>query len=110
MRIINLTPHAINIFNENNEIIATFPSEGLARATEKSEFSHKLGEFNVVRNTYGEPEGLPDYEEGTYYIVSLITANSARACSRTTNDLLLTSDLVRNEQGQIIGCREFAIL
>ena len=110
MRIINLTPHAINVMNKDNDIVATFPSEGLARATQKTEFSHMLDRFYIVRNTYGEPEGLPEYREGVYYVVSLITANSAKACGRTTSDLLLTSDPVRNEQGQIIGCREFAIL
>ena len=110
MTIKNLTPHAINVMNKDNDIVATIPSGGIARASQKTEFSHMLDRFYIVRNTYGEPEGLPEYEEGVYYIVSLITANSARACGRTTNDLLLTSDLVRNEQGQIIGCREFAIL
>ena len=110
MRIINLTPHAINVLSKDDDIVATFPSEGLARATEKSEFSHKVGSFDVVKTQYGEPEGLPAYEAETYLVVSKITAEAARAYGRTTDDLLLTSDLVRNEQGQIIGCRRFAIL
>jgi hypothetical protein len=51
---------------------------------------------------------LPEYSIGVQYIVSALTVSAAKAYGRTTNDLLLVADTVRNDQGQIIGCKAFA--
>lgn len=109
MKIRNLTPHNINVW-EDDKIIRTYPSEGIARARQMSEKIGTLDGVEVVKMTFGEPVDLPDYEEGTCLIVSLITANAAKYVGRRTDDLLITADPVRDTDGQIVGCRHFAVV
>lgn len=109
-RIVNLTPHAINIIAEDGNTIATFPSEGIARATQEQV---KIGELNgveLVSMKFGETIDLPAPSADTFFVVSIITANAAKAGGRSTDDLLITADPVRNDAGQIIGCRRFALV
>jgi len=110
MRIINLTPHTINIVDEAGNKIVDLPSEGEARAVQKNvNFGH-LGDVPLVRAEFGEPIGLPEPAENTFYVVSAITANAAKVAGRTTDDLLLTAETVRNEKNQIIGCKALATI
>lgn len=105
MKIINLTPHAINVLKEDGSPKMSIPASGtVARAVQ---MRHSMGEINgipVNKSEYGDPVNLPAAEEGTVYIVSVLTAQSAP----DRDDLLVVDDLVRNEDGQIIGCRAFA--
>lgn len=110
-KIRNLTPHCVTIVNpaaEPTEVLRTFPSEGVARATQQNLQVGEVDGIPVMTTSFGETVDLPDYEEGVYLIVSVITANAARANGRTTADLLLTTDTVRDADGRIIGCRAFA--
>ena len=107
-RIINLTPHCINIYDVDGNEISKFESMGIARA---DSFETVVGELNgipVVKMSYGAPIGLPDPTEGTAYIVSMLTIQAAVQVGRTTSDLYTTADLVRNDKGQIIGCRKLS--
>lgn len=106
--IINLTPHTINLY-EDGKLAAEFISCGVARATCTVQEAGELESFRLVRNSYGQPDNLPDYKEGTYYIVSSLTAQAAKASGRRTDDLLLTADAVRDDAGRIVGCRAFAL-
>jgi len=108
MAIFNLTPHTVN-FYEDGKLAAEFVSSGIARAAQSTEELGELESFRLVRNTYGEPVSLPEFSEGTYYIVSALTVAAAKANGRRVDDLLLTADAVRDEAGRIIGCRAFAV-
>nr|DAF27344.1 MAG TPA: hypothetical protein [Caudoviricetes sp.] len=107
-RIINLTPHAINIVDKDGNKIVDLPSEGEARAVQTNISIGSLGDIPLVKTEFGEPIGLPEPAENTFYVVSAITANAAKIAGRTTDDLLLTAETVRNEKNQIIGCRALA--
>ena len=61
-----------------------------------------------VRVQYGRPDGLPAPRFGTYLVVSKIPADAAMASGRTVSDLLLTTGLVRDADGRIVGCTAFA--
>ncbi len=52
---------------------------------------------------FGEPIGLPKQADGTYYIVSQMVKS---ACPER-DDLLVPADVVRDDNGNIIGCRGF---
>lgn len=108
--ICNLTPHAVNLVGDDGNVIRTYEPIGLARAEQKSVVCGTLDGIELVKTVFGKVEGLSDYQEGVFYIVSAITANAAKAEGRTTADLLIVSDAVRNDQGQIIGCRRFAVI
>jgi len=115
MTIHNLTPYDVNFTVGGASI--TFPSEGVARAAQTDETvgiitldSAALPQVEIVKSTFGQPEGLPEPSEGTYYIVSLLTATAAKASGRTTSDLLMPAGIVRDAEGRIIGCSKFSQL
>jgi hypothetical protein len=70
----NYTPHPI-VLNDGR----MFPSVGVARV------SNQFTEFknDICSVSYGDIEGLPASEDGTYYIVSVIVLNAAKAKGRT---------------------------
>lgn len=106
----NLTPHTVSIIGSDGAVKAAFPSEGSARA---DQIATKIGELNgieLVSMKFGATEDLPAPVDGTYYIVSVITANAAKEEGRATSDLLITADPVRDDSGRIIGCKRFAIV
>lgn len=105
--LVNLTPHAINIIAETTITIP--PSGQVARVTTaKKVVAHIVVEnLSVPINTtlLGSIENLPPQQPNTFYIVSLIVAQLARR-----NDLLVVDETIRNSEGQIIGCKAFAML
>lgn len=109
-KIINLTPHTINICAEDGSIIRSYESKGIARAKQTAEVVGNLDGVELVSMKFGATEDLPAPEDGTYYIVSVITANAAKAEGRTTSDLVITADPVRDAANRIIGCRRFALV
>lgn len=106
--IINLTPHEISIVNEEGNVIKVFESAGVARAAQNDVQIGMLEGIPIIETTFGEPVDLPEYSQGTYYIVSALTAKAASLSGRSTRDLLLTGKTVRNGDGQIIGCQALA--
>ena len=106
--IFNLTPHRINIVDEEGNVIKVFESEGVARAAQDDVEIGTLEGIPIIETTFGEPIDLPEYSHDTYYIVSALTAKAASLSGRNTQDLLLTAKTVRNSDGQIIGCQALA--
>ena len=104
--IINLTPHTVTILSRNTmQPIAVFPSEGNARCKQTTEIFGNIGEIELSRTTFGQVENLRPFEEGKFYIVSRIVM-SALQCRP---DLLVPNELVRDENGVIIGALSLAI-
>jgi hypothetical protein len=113
MKIINLTPHNIIVNNYN------FPPSGtVARCEEITEKNVSLmtegGEsFQLVKKYYGKVENLPEIETykehplsnynhiAVYYIVSAMV----RLAVPDRQDLLSPGDLIRDEKGNIVGCK-----
>lgn len=106
--IVNLTPHTINIYDVDGNEVSKFESMGIARADSSETVVDYINDIPVVEMTYGAPIGLPDPIEGTVYIVSMLTIQAAIQVGRTTSDMYTTADLVRNDKGQIIGCRKLS--
>jgi len=111
MEIINLTPHAINIYSGNTIVATIVPSGVVARVSETFVKTDDLDitgtpcsvEFGY--KSYGNVEGLPEYQSGSrkfYFVSSLVAA----ACPGRT-DLVTPGNAVRNEKGQIIGLTAF---
>lgn len=102
----NLTPHELIIFNEKEEEIERVPSSGIVRVKEANQLINYINDVPVYKKSYLESEGLPAPKENTYYFVSIIVAQANPA----RKDLILSSDLIRDEQGRILGCKSFAQL
>lgn len=108
MNLVNLTPHAINLY-DGDQLVATIPASGMvARANEEKKLVSHINGYPVSKISYGEIENLPEQQEDTMYIVSYIAATAAKLSGRT--DCLSPDGLVRDEKGQIAGCRGFAMM
>lgn len=106
MKYVNLTPHAINIVGENGEKIKTIKPSGVqARVAVKTEPIKTLDDgIQVYKSTYGAVEGLPEPELKTIYIVSMMVASRV---PEERCDVVVPYGYVRDENGNIIGCRGF---
>lgn len=103
---INLTPHEVKVFDENQVLIKTIPPSGQVARLEKrdGEVTKVLG-VTLKRPHFGEVQNLLDPQEGVYLIVSSMVRTSPGLLSRT--DLVSPGDLVRDNSGNVIGCRSF---
>lgn len=106
--ITNLTPHGITVVKvegEDLDFITTFPPSGqVVRLATKSKQAEPIDGIPTIATTFGKPEGLPEEEEGKYYIVS----NLIKSALPERTDLLVPAEVVRDSNGQIIGCQSFS--
>jgi hypothetical protein len=103
-RIVNLTPHDIVVIDASGSR-RVLPSSGKARVNEEATVVSKVDGIPLVAKKYLDATGLPPPEDGTLYVVSYYT----RACCPHREDLLVPHDLVRDDAGNIVGCRAFSI-
>lgn len=97
----NLTPHDVRVLNNNNEVVVTLNSEGIARVSSETKVVDTLNGVPITETVFGEVTGLPPETEGTYYIVSRMVASAASE----RHDLLVPGLQVRDEQGRVVGCK-----
>ena len=108
MEIINLTPHNVNVVLHNGNVV-TIPSSGVvARCAQQTEqvgtIDYAGTEIPLTVTSYGEVVDLPEPRTNTYYVVSRLVMSAASG--RT--DLLCPNGLVRDDNGNIIGCESLA--
>ena len=106
--IVNLTPHDITVISQGKSIVfPKFPVS--ARVSSKTEvlthFYTPEMSIPLTQVVFGELEGLPDPIEGIFFIVSRIVREAAK--KRT--DLLVPQGLIRDENGQPIGCESLSV-
>jgi len=103
MKVINKTPHEVHIVDENGKLVRTYDrTERPIRLSAKIIQDTPLMDGTPTSITvFGEPEGLPDFQEGTYYIVSQLVKSAVPG--RT--DLLVPAEVQRDEAGNIVGCK-----
>ena len=104
MKLKNLTPHnVVIVINEATKIV--IPSDGIARVTETKTASTSIDVDGVTVETFvsafGEVENLPPQEEGVMLIVSALVASATKG----RDDLLVPGELVRDDGGNIVGCK-----
>ena len=109
MKILNYTPHVINICNEMGQVTASYNSVGNARVTTRQEEVGKVNEIAVYATEYGEVEGLPDKQDDTFIIVSFMVKQAMQGRQDLICPNTSPNGVVRNESGQIIGVKSFQI-
>ena len=102
-KLVNMTPHTVKLVNDFG--ILEMPSAGVARVSSTQEELGRVVGVPLVRATFGEVTGLPAPEEGTMYVVSAMV----RAALPGRTDLASPGDLVRDEAGQVIGCKSLIV-
>ena len=104
LELVNLTPHAINL---PQGIVP--PSGMIARVSvtlaPAGYLANDAGNISLVRGCYGDVTGLPAAEKNTMFIVSGMVRNAIP----DRLDLASPANLVRDDQGQIIGCQSLEI-
>lgn len=104
-KIINLTPHSVSIVNPEGKIIKVFEVSGqIARCSQSTKIVGNIDGIPLTQSVFGEVVDLPPQEKNTLFIVSRLVLN---AC-KDRNDLLVPNELVRDEQGNIVGCQSLA--
>lgn len=104
--IINLTPHSLNIVTTDGNIV-DLPSSGVARVASNKVMIGSVNGVGLYQEQYGDVEGLPSkYEDlNAFYVVSRLVANAVP----DREDLLVPGELIRNDEGQVIGCRGLVV-
>ena len=106
MAIVNCTPHPVMIVDADGNVVRTIEPNGTPIRL-KSE-TVPAGEHDGIplsKTVFGEPVGLPDPEEETLFIVSQIVKNAIPG----RHDLVVPAEVVRDDKGQIIGCRSLGL-
>ena len=105
MKIINLTPHPLNLVDESGEIFMTLPKgEVIPRLSHSTEKVGEVEGIPITRTSFGKVQDLPEPEEGKFFVVSRLVM----AACPNRNDLLVPNELVRDEEGHMVGCKSFA--
>lgn len=100
--IINATPHPVQIVGQDGKVIRTFPKgEFSIRLTASTEAKGTVDGVPITFTLYGKPIGLPEQQEGHFYIVSQLVQSALPE----RRDLLVPAELVRDPSGNITGCR-----
>ena len=101
IKVVNCTPHAVNLKMENGSYKTIEPSGLVPRVgTEQTEPKWN-GSFWATRIVYKMDDILlPEPKQGTIYIVSKLCADAAPH----RHDLWFPADLVRDSEGKIIAC------
>lgn len=104
MKFINLTPHDINIDTDNG--IVTIPCSGkVARCKTISVLDSRIDGIALYATRFGDVFDLPPMTENVLYIVSAMVKQK----ESNRNDLLSPGELVRDEKGNVIGCKGLII-
>jgi hypothetical protein len=115
-KLVNLTPHDINVVNENGEVLLTVhPSGTVARCSEQVK---KLGDTAIddgkgsfvtmplIHKTLGKVTDLPEPQEGTLYITSLAVAKAVPE----RYDVVVPGEAYRDKSGRIVGTIALAVM
>lgn len=104
MKIINLTGNDIRIINHEGEDILIERSNMQAKVYVTREEVGRFNDIPIVKSVKSKPVGIPDPEEGTYYVVSKMVAEKLKEIGRYT-DILIPDEIIRGRKGEIIGCK-----
>lgn len=99
--VINLTPHPVIILLDKGEI-NNYESQGSLRLSTSTIKIDNLDDRTPISITkFGDLVDAPQVNNDTMYIVSSIICNA----NRDRADFFIPDQIVRNENGKIIGCR-----
>lgn len=103
MEVINLTPHDVDICDEQGNIIRTYRASGFkARVSNRSEIVGYVDDVPIKANRSKITFGLPAPREGVLYIVSNTTLEN----NKDRKDLIAPVDKVY-KNGYVVGCMSF---
>lgn len=106
MNLVNCTPHPLTLIRTDGSRLILPKGEIVPRLTQSTVDIGSIDGIRLTETVFGETTNLPEPQDNTVYIVSrlVLSANPYR------QDLAVPNDLVRDENGQIIGCESLAMV
>ncbi len=101
MKLINLTPHRVTFSTGLTLEAASLP----ARLVQEYIQIDTLNDIPIYQTLYHDIVNLPPQEEDVYYIVSGLI----RSALPHRKDLLSPAQLIRDTEGNVIGCNGLII-
>lgn len=101
--VINKTPHAVHIMDDNGDIIRTYESQlPPIRISTTIHKGQPLPDGTPTTITlFGKVEDLPEPTVEVFYIVSQLVKNELPH----RQDLFVPAEVMRDKDGNIIGCK-----
>ena len=113
----NFTPHELVIFGQDGKTILTKipPSGQVARVTTRRTKVGELADADghsvpIMRTEFGEVIGLPEPEEGTIYVVSILVLQALPTRQDLVGADTTPEGVVRDADGKILGVKAFQVL
>lgn len=108
MKLVNLMPKTIDIYNEDDTLLMSVPASGtVALPTIGTSRTLLIDGIEIGSKTFGEIENLPEPDGETIYIVDTLVATLAWAMGRT--DVVCKLKPKCDEHGKIIGTYGLAV-
>lgn len=110
MKIVNLTPHALNLMpgGPDGPTVTIPPSGQVARCAvtrvQVDTVTVTGVSVPVNKTQFGTVSDLPDPQPDTIYVVSALVAQAVP----NRPDVFMVDDAIRDDQGRIIGARALA--
>ena len=101
-RLVNCTPHELRVFTDQSQDAYRLlpPGTRVPRVEVREKEVGTIEGVPVFASAYGAPVGLPEPAPGTVFVVSL----AVRLACPERADLVSPGELVRDAQGQPVGC------
>lgn len=100
-----MTPHSITVIIDNNTKIEIPASGKTIRLQETTVQAGDINGIPLSKTVFGDPVGMPERKPDVFYIVSQLV----KAAFPERDDLLVPAEIVRDENGIIIGCRSLGL-
>lgn len=101
MKIVNATPHPVRIKKLDGTFLDLPKGENVPRISFDSIPACQLDDIQLHMQIMGDPENMPQQIDGVHYIVSQIVASHPK--NRNRGDLFFPGNLIRDDNGNIIG-------
>lgn len=106
MKIVNCTPHQLDVVCEDGSILTIEASGIVPRCTQTEAHVASINGIAVTKQVFGEVINLPEAQPGVFMVVSRLVASAAKG----RKDLLVPGPMIRGEDGRPCGCRGLSVI
>jgi len=104
MKIINMTPHTLNVRQADGSFRNVAPSGDIARCAVTRTVTEVRDGIEMFVSVFGAPSPLPDSQKDTVFVVSSLYLSGLRAHGQDRPDVYVPGEAVRDGAGQVVGC------
>lgn len=106
-RIINLTPHDVNVINQEGVLVRIPTSGEVARCSYMEDVVDVVDNIRISKMVYKDITGLPEPRWNTYYLVSKMVASAAPPIR---NDLVVPGARMVDTYNKLIGSKGLMVV